>query len=143
MKNLILILLLMPSLVFAGPTLEWNATFVPPHHEPVVGDKVARYRLQVIPGYEMEYFRISLQLDAWGVQTWQPSSVVGHNWQAYENSDWSVEEWRLGTTTRAEAGPDKLHFYTEYYMPIDRKTWGGHGMERHYYWLVGFGGRYQ
>lgn len=122
-------------------TFVWNLTVAPPHNEPVIGDKVARYRLQLHPEYATTYFRVSPEINVWGVNTWQPSDVVGHGWEAWQNSDWSVEEFRTSVTTRAEIGPKALHFYTEYYWPIDRKSWGGHGLERHYYWLVGVGGR--
>ena len=138
----ILIILLPLSAQAYEVHLGWNAAMAPPHNEPVVGNKVARYRLQVKPSVEFKYFRYSLQVDAWGVNKWQPSSVVGHWPDSISGSDWSVEEWRVATTHRAEVGPYKVHAYIEYYMPLDRHNWGGHGMERHYYTLIGIGGRF-
>ena len=122
--------------------LEWNAGVLLPHHEAVVGDSVARYRLQATPTYEFNYGKYSLQVDAWGVQKWQPSSVVGHFPESYENSDWSVEKVRVSTKHRLKLGADKLHLFVEYYMPLNRRQWGGHGMERHYYLLAGVGGTF-
>jgi hypothetical protein len=116
---------------------------VPPAHEPVIGNKVARYLLEVTPGYEDEYLRFGIALKAWGVNTWLHPDVRGHGWDKFTDSDYSVDEWRMSTTTRLEIGPEKFHFTTEYYKPINSGEWGGHGLERHYYWLVGFGGRYK
>jgi hypothetical protein len=143
MKKLILLMLLIPSLAIAGPTLEWRAMLVPPAHEPVVGNMVARYLAEVTPGYTSEHVRFGVTLKAWGVNRWVPPSVRGHDWEKFENSDYTVDDWRLSYTAKAELGPDWLHLTTEYYKPIDAGDWGGHGMERHYYWLVGFGGRYR
>lgn len=122
-------------------SLEWRAAVVPPAHEPVVGDKVARYMIEITPQVETDYARAELTLRSWGVQTWRTPTVRGSGWEKYEDSDWGVEKWRTGMTARGELGPDVLHLYTEYYYPFDRKSWGGHGLERHYYWLVGVGGR--
>ena len=119
--------------------LDWNATFAPPHHEPVV-DQVARYRLQAVPQVEWEFFTYELELNAWGVQPWQPSDVVGHFPESWGNSDWSVDKWRFSATHTLKIGPDRLHFFTEYYMPFDRREWGGHGYDN-YYLLIGAGGR--
>lgn len=125
-----------------GLTLDWRAMFVPPAHEPVVGNKVARYLLEITPGWESEYFRLHAIVKAWGVNTWIPPDVRGHGWEKYENSDWSVEEWRISTTLKVEIGPESLHFEVEYYRPRHNQTWGGHGMEKHYYLLAGVGGKY-
>lgn len=125
----------------ADYSLRWNATFAPPHNEPVVGDRVARYRLHIEPGIEFKFLRYRLAINAWGVNHWRTSDTVGHGFpEAWEGSDWSVEEWRTSTTHRLELGPGWLHFFTEYYLPLDRKSWGGHGMETNYYWLTGVGG---
>ena len=119
--------------------LEISATFAPPHNEPVVGDRVARYRLQA--ELDLRWWRLQWQpkVTAWGVNRWRPTDVVGHGIpQAWENSDWSVEKWRISHTQSLSLWlTDALALTTEYYMPVDRKSWGGHGLERHYYWLVG------
>jgi len=124
--------------------LAWNAVTFPPHNEAVVAGKVARYRLQATPSVEFKYFKYSLQVDAWGVNTWQPSSVVGNGIQNWDQSDWSVEEWRLSTLQRVQVGSSQLHLYVEAYMPISRDSdWsGGHGMETEYYNGVGVGGMF-
>ncbi|MEZ4599175.1 MAG: hypothetical protein R2940_05245 [Syntrophotaleaceae bacterium] len=122
--------------------LEYNITFAPPHNEPVVGDRVARYRVQLRPSVEFKYFRYNLKIDAWACNTWQSNDVIGNGGDAWDNSDYSIEKWRIGFTHRAEAGPKIIHLFTEYYVPYDNDSWGGHGMERHYYWLVGFGGKF-
>ena len=146
MKQLLILIVI---LSFALPvqaadfSLGWNATFAPPHNEPVIGDKVARFRLQATPSIEFKYFRYSLEVNAWGVQKWRPSSVVGNGFpDAWQRSDWSVDTWRFTTLHKAEVGTEKLHVYVEQYMPIDRHSFGGHGMERHYFLLTGVGGRF-
>jgi hypothetical protein len=121
-------------------SLKWNATLSPPHNEPVVGNRVARYRLQVAPHLDTRWLRYKLQANAWGVNRWQLTDVVGSGLEAWSGSDWSVEEWRFSLLHRIEVGPKYLGLFMEGYMPIDRFSWGGHGMERHYYWLIGFGG---
>jgi len=131
----------------AGPwakehtSLEYNFAFVPPHNEPVVGDKVARYRAQISPSLTTKWFRYHLDINAWLVNTWQSRDVVGNDWEAWRKSDWGVEDVRLSLLHRFSVGPEKVGLFVENYQPIDRHSWGGQGMERHYYWLVGVGGR--
>ncbi len=149
MKHLLafILLLLIPSAALASSWLtehtgvRYNLTLSPPHNEPVVGDKVARYRLQIKPSVQFKYLRNEVQIDLWGCQTWRTPSQVGHGIpDAWQNSDWDIETVRVGITERMEIGPQRLHGFTEYYIPVDRRAWGGHGMERHYYWLIGIGG---
>lgn len=144
MKTLVMtfLLVLLSSTAYALEThLDWSATFAPPHNEPVVGSKVARYRVQVNPSVEHGWFKYSLNVDAWGRNTWQRSAIVGHGLEAWENSDWSVEDWRFTMKHIVTAGPEKFHVFVEYYTPIDKEKFGGHGMEENYYLLTGFAGR--
>jgi len=123
-------------------SMKYSLTFAPPHNEPVVGNRVARYRISATPKFDTKYLTTELQIDAWGVQRWRPTSVIGNGKEAWENSDWGVEEWRVGFTNRVWVWPfetRKIGIFTEHYFP-QRKNWGRHGMETNYYWLVGFGG---
>ena len=143
-STLLLLLFATPSLAdnwFTDHTsLNYNLTFSPPHNEPVVGNQVARYRLQLNPEITFKYARYDLEFDVWGTNQWRNGSTVGNGSEAWDNSDWSIDKYRLSLTHKVHLGPETLHIFTEYYMPIDRKSWGGHGMETNYYWLVGFGG---
>lgn len=128
MKILVLIALF---LVFVGPaqaqqgplSLYVTATFAPPHNEPVAGDRVARYRAELEPALHLGWLDVEGKLSAWGVQKWRPSSVVGNGFP---------EAW---------VWPQRLGLFAEHYKPINRHSWGGHGMERHYYLLTGVRGR--
>ena len=142
-------ILIVVGLCFSAPVkaveyhLEWSAGFFQPHGEAVVGSYVARYQGKVKPQIEFDNFRLSSELTAWGLQTWQPSSIVGHGFpEAWKGSDWGVEEWRFSALNRAEVGPDKIFVFIENYMPINRHEWKGHGSLTEYYWLGGIGGRY-
>lgn len=121
-------------------SLQWNATFAPPHNEPIIGNRVARYRLQVEPTVKFGWLRYRLMINAWGVNRWQQGCVVGDGMSAWENSDWSVERWRFSFLQRAEIGPKLFHVFVEDYQPIHARSWGGHGMETDHYLLVGIGG---
>ncbi len=138
---LILMLCLLPCTAVAGPelaNLHLEATLSPPHNEPVIGDRVARYRVQA--GADVRWGRVQWEptLNAWGVNRWRTSEVVGHFPDSWGNSDWSIERWRVSMTHNLSLHlTDHVALTTEYYMPFDRKSWGGHGLERHYYWLIG------
>jgi hypothetical protein len=137
--------LLLPAQGVAQPfSLHWNATTVPVNHEPVVGNLVARYRLQLEPRLDWGRLHYHLQANAWGGQKWRPRHTLGEGFfEKYRNSDWSVETWRFSLLHRVhfDLFGDRLQLFSEYYKPIRRHEWGGHGMERHYYWLIGVGGR--
>lgn len=125
-------------------SLHWNATFVPVNHEPVVGNLVARYRIQLEPRIDYKRFHYVAEMKAWGGQKWRNRSLLGDGFvEKYRNSDWSVETWRFAILHRLtfDLFGDRLGIYTEYYMPQDRHSWGGHGMERHYYLLTGIRGK--
>ena len=80
----------------ADINLELAAQFAPPHNEPVIGDRVARYRIQIAPELDWGIVHYRFEANAWGVNLWQTPDTVGHGVpEAWENSDWSVEEWRF------------------------------------------------
>jgi len=130
------------TLCYAGPTLnslELSATMAPPHNEPVVGDRVARYRAELTTDVRWGCLQWEPKLTAWGVNQWRSTADIGNGSDAWENSDYSIEKWRVSHTQNLSLWlTDYAALTTEYYMPLDRKSWGGHGLERHYYWLVGF-----
>jgi len=147
MKFLLTVLILFTVLVtpvHAAPFLEhthldWNLTAVPPHNEPVVGNKVARYRLQLEPQIEYKFFRAEAQLNAWAVNTWKPKHMQAST--AWKDDDWTVEEIRYTTKFRVEVGPKPLALFMEYYQPIN-DGWGkGASSFGSYWWLVGISGR--
>jgi hypothetical protein len=138
MKNIlafcILLIFLSVSKVSAiDINLEFNTTFAPPHNEPVIGDKVARYRIQVTPSLQWGIVEFRLKSNWWGVNTWQHPSIVGHGYEAWENSDWSVEEWRW-------TGVSELSFNTSKRTAVYIESEYTEGFEGHqsYYHLVGF-----
>lgn len=141
MKAILLVLLLVPTLVAGADfSLGYNATFVPPHHEPVVGDRVARYRLQLVPMMESRWFDFTGNFNIWGVNEWQDSQTAGDGWG---DADWSIDKWRYSAMYQVTFYPfdtKTIGLFTEYYRPFHRHSWGGHGMERHYYWLIGLSG---
>lgn len=141
---LLLLLLLLPiaAAAFDGPRLEdfvVSAQFAPPHNEPVVGDRVARYRSEATAVLRWGKLEWQPKLTAWGVQKWQPTDIVGHGNDAWRNSDFGIETIRWSHTQTVKYHmTDSFALSSEYYMPLYRDTWGGHGLERHYYWLAGF-----
>lgn len=126
--------------------LDWNGTFSPPHNEPVLGGhgkgKVARYRFQLEPSLAFKYLLLTGQFNAWGVNTWAPSS--SHQSKSWEHDNWSIEEVRYTYKIRAYLGEEdaKIKLFSEYYQPINSAEWGKGGTSMgDYWWLVGFSGR--
>jgi len=142
-RLLLFILLLLPMNVYAIDwSLKYNLTTVPVNHEPVVGDKVARYRLQITPAVQIGRLSHEVQTNIWGVNTWRPRSMLGQGFvEKYENSDWTIENYRVSLmhTTKFDLIDKRLQLFSEYYYPIDRHSWGGMSL-RHYYWLIGISG---
>jgi hypothetical protein len=94
--------------------LKINTAFAPPHNEPVIGDMVARYRVQVSPSLDWGHVSYKLDINYWGVQRWQTPDVVGHGIEAWENSDWSVDEWRYTGVGRVNVDlGDNAAFFVE------------------------------
>ena len=137
-----LLLMLVGLLAGCGtPTahLNYSAAFVPPHHEPIVNG-VARYKVTAEPVIVVDKLRVGAEFTGWGSQTWQNSNTVGHGFDAWGNSDWSVEEWTKSVTYKVDyAITPKFGLYSEYYVPLGE--WRGHGLGTDYWWLVGIKGR--
>jgi hypothetical protein len=131
-----------PTRALEPPNLEQvelEVALAPPHNEPVVGDKVARYRAELKGDVCWGRLQWEPKITAWGVNTWRSTDRIGHGWNAWQNSDYSIEKVRVSHTQNLSFWlNDNIALTTEYYMPLNRKSWGGHGLERHYYWLVGF-----
>lgn len=127
---------------FESPELEdlvIDVMMAPPHNEPVVGDKVARYRSEMKASVRWGRLQWEPKITAWGLNTWRATNRIGNGTNAWKNSDYSIEKVRVSHTQNLSLWlTDNFAMTTEYYMPLDRKSWGGHGLERHYYWLVGF-----
>jgi len=120
--------------------LDWNAAFAPPHNEPVVGNKVARYRLQLEPQVKLSCLRLTGQVNIWAVNTW--TSRDSHESKSWKHDDWSIEDLRYTFKVRGDIGPEKLSLFTEYYQPINSADWGkGATSFGSYWWLVGVSGR--
>jgi hypothetical protein len=140
----LVIALLLAGCSVTPPTahLNYSAMFVPPHHEPIVGNRVARYRVEVEPVMEWGKLETSLKLTSWGAQRWNRNVGNGIP-DAWQDSDWSIEEWRHALTHKATYWiKPKFGIYSEYYKPLEHESWGGHGQEIHYYWLLGIRGRF-
>lgn len=121
--------------------LGWNAAFVPPHNEPVVGNKVARYRFQFKPIIETKWLEYNGEFSAWGVNTWtSPNSHISSSWS---HDNWNIEEVRYTTKHIVYLGQNKsLRVYSEFYQPINSADWGKGGSSMgDYWWLVGLSGR--
>lgn len=126
--------------------VEYTGAIAPPHHEPVVGARVARYRYTLAPYASTKWAEARLTLTGWGLQKWRPSSVVGHGIDAYRNSDYSIERLRHSVRLDVSIYPTadkKFGLYSEFYKPLDRHSWPGHGHLTAYYWLVGFKGNFE
>lgn len=125
----------------AAPTLDdlrLSVTFAPPHNEPVIGSYVARYRTELHGTVSWGPVEWTPRLTLWGVNTWRNSATVGHFPDSWGNSDWSIEHYRLSTTQQIKLrATDHLAVFAEHYLPFQNERWGGHGLERHYYWLTG------
>lgn len=119
--------------------LDYRAAVAVPKHDPILGKYIERYNLSLTPSLESKYFRYSLELAAHGGVNWI-ADVSGDPLQ-WGDSDWSVDAWRYTLTHKAHIGPEYLGVETEFYMPVDRGNWGGHGRETEYYWLLGVGGQ--
>lgn len=140
----VLIVLMCATATLAMPpvtldALEVSAEFVPPHNEPVIGDRVARYRAELTSSISWGRIQWEPKITAWGVNKWRSTATIGNGADAWRNSDYSVETWRVSHTQNLSIWlTDNVAVTTEYYMPLKRKEWGGHGLECHYYWMVGF-----
>lgn len=90
-----------PCEAFTVTDLSLGAGFYSPHGEQVVGDKVGRYRLDLQGEAEQDRLTMGARLYLFGVNTWQKPHIVGHGFDAWDGSDWAVEDWRWEVQFRA------------------------------------------
>lgn len=116
--------------------------FTIPHNEPVINDKVARYRLDHNIGVKLfNFVKINYKGDLWAVNTWRTPEVVGHGFpDAWRGSDWTVEGWRydyLVTAYMPVTSSGRLNVGVEHnkYWWITPDATGGHASN--YWWQVG------
>lgn len=75
---------------------EVSFAFTPPHNEPIVGDKVARYKAEGDAGLRLWRFVLDGNVKVWFLQGWRPPEVVGHGIpDAWRGSDWGFDSARL------------------------------------------------
>jgi hypothetical protein len=76
--------------------IETQAFFTIPHNEPVVDDKVARYRLTGRIEVDLWRFRGEYEGILWGLNTWKTPDQVGHGFpDAWRGSDWNIERFKF------------------------------------------------
>lgn len=109
-----------------------------PKHDAILGKYIERYNVSLTPKIDAKYFHYELEAAAHGGVRWI-ADVSGSPLQ-WDESDWSPNAWRYTLTHRAHVGPKAFGLETEFYLPLDRHNWGGHGRETEYYWQVGVGG---
>jgi len=125
--------------------LEVGMTFAPPHNEPVVGEHVARYKIEGDAGIRIWKINVDGNAKVWFLNPWDSPDVVGHGFPtAWRNSRWGAESIRLDWTVKAgiDVAP-RLQTY------IEHNKWGylsgtlpsSHVSE--YYWLAGIRYRYR
>jgi len=119
--------------------LDFAVAFAPPHNEPIVGDKVARYKLEGNGGLLIGPVTFDVNAELWGLNQWDSPNAVGHGFpDAWRNSRWGVETARLDWTMT-------LGYYltkkTQAYIEHNRWDYvGGAIPSSHiseYYWMVG------
>ena len=82
--------------------LEVGMAFAPPHNEPVVGEHVARYKIEGDAGIRIWRIDVDGNAKVWFLNRWDPPDVVGHGFPtAWENSRWGAESIRLDWTVKA------------------------------------------
>jgi len=120
--------------------LTWSAGFVPPHNEPVVGNKVARYRTTIGAELTQGWFYLNPELTFWHVNTWTPANT--HVTSSWEHDDWSIEGTRPTLDLNLEIGPETMpHLYSEYFAPLGNWSQRGAGSFSSYWWIIGIKGR--
>ena len=125
-----------PAQAMEWPQLDqvaMDATFAPPHNEPVIGDLVARYRLRTVMQAHWQRLSFLGEVNLWGCQKWRIPDKVGHGIpDAWEGSDWSVQEVRWDANYEvAFALAKHVDLFTEYKW---EQEYRGHNS---YYWLTG------
>ena len=122
--------------------LDYIAAFTPPHNEAIVGNLVERYRVELEPSFKYKDLEVSLMWRAQGAQPWD--SDAGNGISEWDQSDWSVDEWRYSyTVTGIYRFTPMLGAYIRSYNPINKDDWGSSdGNETHYDVQVGLTGRF-
>ena len=70
--------------------------FTPPHNEPIINDRIARYKVEGNIGYDIGRLDLDLAIKAWGLNKWQRG--IGSGWKSWQNTDWGLEKIRLDCT---------------------------------------------
>lgn len=114
---------------------EVSLAFTPPHNEPVIGDYVARYKIEGNAGVRVWRFTLDTDVKAWFLQDWRPPNVVGHGFPtAWRNSDWGFEKARIDYN--AKLGFDLFGGWQAF---VEHNRWSIIEEDRHdYYWMTGF-----
>jgi len=141
---ILILVLIKTNIVFAGnfltenTTLSFTTALVPPHGEPVIGDRVARYRLNSDYTLSFKYLQYEGKATLWLTQKWHLSSEVGHGIEAWKNSDWGFDKSRVSLNHILYFGKEtwSVRPFAENYQPINGSSWGGVGTFGNYY-LIG------
>lgn len=119
---------------------EVSAAFTPPHNEPIVGNKVARYKVEGDAGLRLWRFTLDGNAKVWFLQDWRTPEVVGHGIpDAWRGSDWGFDAARLDYN--AKLGFDLVGGWQAF---VEHNKWSHlagippsvHANE--YYWMTGF-----
>ena len=119
--------------------LELSAAFTPPHNEPIIQDKIARYKLEGDFGFR--YWRIDLDVNTkvWFLNDWQTPDEVGHGFPtAWENTNWNFNGSRLDFNVKLGMRVyDRLQVFVEHYQYeyLSGSKPASHASE--YYWMTG------
>ncbi len=145
MKKLILCLLLLLPLTCSAAELhlDYIAAIDPPHHESINGRweqaLAERYYLEIKPSITLGRLTYYVAGITYGLQEWHSTEWWGSDYDYWTNPDaWKPEKFRYAVRNGGtfDLIGDKLQIYSEYYVPVDRRT--SHSF---YYWRVGISGR--
>ncbi len=141
-KLLTVLLLLVASNVHAIDLtrLEVSAAFTPPHNEPVIGNYVARYKVEGDAAIRAWRFTLDGNVKAWFLQNWRTPEVVGHGFpDAWRGSDWGFHSVRLDYNVKL--GFDIVRHLQAF---VEHNKWGfvteapAGSKPSDYYWMTGF-----
>ena len=134
-------ILLLSAATYPPVHLDYIVAFNPPHHEYISGRfenaKAERFYFELKASTKYKRLRYHLALVGHGVQDWRKN--WGSTKDYWTNSDaWKIEEMRYDYSHGGtfDLIGDKLQLYSEFVMPINRRSYNGV-----YYWRVGFSGR--
>jgi len=126
--------------------IEVQSFFTIPHNEPVVDDKVARYRLTGKIEVDLWRFRGEYEGVLWGLNTWRTPDQVGHGFpDAWKGSDWNIERFKYYQNTAAMfdiTGKKNLWIRLEgsqfWYPDLPTGRIAGYENSSNYWWQFGF-----